>query len=318
MSLPAVSAVIITYFRRDLMAEAVRAVAADPHASEIVVVVDGSADGSIELLTEMAAADPRIRPVWRENGGEAAARQTGLEHATGEVVLLLDDDVVAGPGLAAGHARAHEGRTGTVVLGYMPTRRPAVRRPATFSTDLYADEYEAQCRRYEEDPGSVLRHFWAGNASLRREDALRVFDADAPRLGYHSDQVFGLRCLRAGLTGVFDRSLVSEHRHERDLDTFLRQARTSGSARRTVEELFPDLLEPGSLNDDLPLAMRAAISAAAAPGVCQLTAPALQWNVRRAGQLRMWRTEALLGRYLRQIQMRRGQRDYRPQSTVAR
>lgn len=146
---------------------------------------------------------------------------------------------------------------------------------------------------------------------------MRVFDANAPRLGYHSDQVFGLRCLRAGLTGVFDRSLVSEHRHERDLDTFLRQARTSGSARRTVEELFPDLLAPGSLADNLPLPMRVAVSAAAAPGVCQITAPALHWNIRRAGQLRLWRTEALLGRYLRQIQMRRGHRDYRTQPTVA-
>jgi hypothetical protein len=292
------------------MAEAVQAIAADRHAAEIVVVVDGSTDGSFELLTAMAAADPRIRPIWQENGGDVAARRTGLKHSSGEVVLLLDDDVIAGPGLALGHARAHEGRTGLVVLGYMPTRRPAVRRPAAFTTDLYADDYEAQCRRYDEDPALVLRHFWAGNASMRHGDALRVLEAETPRLGYHEDQIFGLRCLRAGLTGVFDRSLTAEHRHERDLATFLRQARSSGAARRTVEAMFPDLLEPGSLDDDLPLPVRAAIAAAAAPGVWQITRPAVHWNIRRAGRLRMWRTEALLGRYLRQIEMRRGHREY--------
>jgi GT2 family glycosyltransferase len=310
MSPPSVSAVIITYFRRDLMAEAVRAIAADPYTAEIVVVVDGSTDGSHELLTEMAAADPRIRPIWQENGGDVAARRTGVKHSSGEVVLLLDDDVIAGPGLARGHALVHEGRPGLVVLGYMPTRRPAVRRPAAFTTDLYADDYEAQCRRYEDDPALVLRHFWAGNASMRRTDALRVLDSETPRLGYHEDQIFGLRCLRAGLTGVFDRGLTAEHRHERDLATFLRQARSSGAARRTVEAMFPDLLEPGSLEDDLPLPVRAAISVAAAPGVFQITQPAVHWNIRRAGQLRLWRTEALLGRYLRQIEMRRGHREH--------
>jgi GT2 family glycosyltransferase len=310
VSLPSVSAVITTYRRRELMEEAVRAIAADPYTSEIVVVVDGSPDGSYELLTEMARAQPRIRPVWRENGGEAAARQTGMEHASGEVVLLLDDDVIAGPALAEGHARVHARRPGHIVLGHMPTRRPAVPRPGAFATRLYADEYEAQCRRYEADPSTVLRHFWAGNASMRREDALRVgLLGDGPRLGYHDDQVFGLRCLRAGLTGVFDRTLLAEHRHERDLDAFLHQARLSGSARRALEAMFPDLLAPGELDDRLPLPVRAAIAAAAAPGLSRMTAPALRAGVRRAGQLRLWRAELLLAKYLRQIELRRGHHD---------
>jgi GT2 family glycosyltransferase len=309
MSLPSVSAVIATYQRRDLMAHAVRAVAADPYVSEIVVVVDGSPDGSYELLTGMAAEDPRIRPVWRENGGEAAARQSGVETATGDVVLLLDDDVIAGPGLARGHAAVHAHTAGTVVLGYMPTRRPAVRRPGGFTTDLYADEYEAQCRRYESDPSTVLRNFWAGNVSMRRADALRVgLLGGGPRLGYHGDQEFGLRCLRAGLTGVFDRGLVAEHHHERDVDAFLRQARSAGAARHALERLFPDLIPAGALRDALPLPVRAAVAAGAAPGLYPVAAPVLRWNIRRAGQRRLWRVESGLARYLRQVELRRGYR----------
>lgn len=321
MSLPSVSAVIVTYQRRDLMAHAVRAIAADPYVGEVVVVVDGSPDGSYELLTGMAADDPRIRPVWRENGGEGAARQSGVENATGDLVLLLDDDVIAGPGLARGHASVHAragaggDAAGVVVLGYMPARRPTVRRPGGFTTDLYADEYEAQCRRYESDPSTVLRHFWAGNVSMRRVDALRVgLHSGGPRLGYHSDQEFGLRCLRAGLTGVFDRGLVAEHRHERDLDTFLRQARSAGAARHDLERLFPDLIPPGGLRDVLPLPVRAAVAAAAAPGLCRVAAPVLRWNIRRAGQLRVWRVESTLARYLRQVELRRG---YRQRTALA-
>lgn len=315
MSLPSVSAIIATYQRRDLMAQAVHAVAADPDVSEIVVVVDGSPDGSYELLTELAAADPRIRPVWRENGGDATARQSGVELATGDVVLLLDDDVIAGPGLARGHAAVHArvaasgGAAGVVVLGYMPTRRPAQRRPGGFTTDLYADEYEAQCRRYESDASTILRNFWAGNVSIRRADALRVgLLTGGPRLRYHSDQEFGLRCLRAGLTGVFDRRLIAEHRHERDLDTFLRQARARGADRRALERRFSDLIPPGGLRDVLPLPVRAAVAAAAAPGLGRVVAPVLRWKLRRAGRLRLWRVESTLARYLRQVELHRGYR----------
>jgi len=316
VSLPSVSAVIATYQRRDLMARAVRAVATDPYVDEIVVVVDGSPDGSYELLTEMAADDPRIRPLWRENGGEAAARQSGVEEATGDIVLLLDDDVIAGPGLSRAHAAVHActgggggDAPGVVVLGYMPTRRPAVRRPGGFTTDLYADEYEARCRRYESDPSTVLRNCWAGNVSIRRADALRVgLRGGGPRLAYHSDQEFGLRCLRAGLTGVFDRGLVAEHHHERDLDTFLRQARNAAADRVALERLFPDLIPPGGLRDTLPLPVRAAVAATAAPGLCRVAVPVLRWSIRLAGRLRLWRLESALGRYLRQVELHRGYR----------
>jgi glycosyltransferase involved in cell wall biosynthesis len=312
MTLPTVSAVIVTYNRRDRLAEAVTAIGRDGHASEIVVVVDGCRDGSYELLSDLAGADPRIRPVWQENAGDAAARQTGVRHAGGEVVLVLDDDVIAGPGLAEGHARVHARGPGTVALGYMPVRRPAVRRPGSFASLLYADEYEAQCRRYEADPSTILRSFWTGNVSMRREDALRVgFDAAGRRLGYHGDQAFGLRCLRDGLVGIFDRSLFAEHLHERDMDTFVRQSRMRGADRRVLEELFPELVAPGNLQDDLPLPVRAAVALAAAPGLCRLTAPALRWQAGQAGRARLWRLESALARCLRQVELRRGYRDYR-------
>lgn len=63
---------------------------------EIVCVNDGSTDDSLEILEEYAARDSRIRVVSRPNGGLSAARNTGLQHCTGEWVLGVDaDDYVA-------------------------------------------------------------------------------------------------------------------------------------------------------------------------------------------------------------------------------
>ena len=143
---------------------------ADPAADEIVVVDDGSNDGTLKLLEDLAAAHPQLRPVPTRHRGRAAARQLGLERATGEVVLLLDDDVVAAQGLVEGHARAHAVSDGLVVVGYMPIRLPAGRRPGDASTFLYAGNYEGSCAACERDPSLVLTR------ALRRQR----LDAAAP------------------------------------------------------------------------------------------------------------------------------------------
>jgi GT2 family glycosyltransferase len=298
--------VIPTYQRRSSLAEVVRAAGADPSVTEIVVVVDGCDDGSYELVAELAGTDPRIQPVWQDNSGDAAARQTGVEKASGELVLLLDDDVLAGPGLASGHARAHAERDGLVVLGYMPTRVPSPRTAGDFATLLYADEYERVCARYRRDPASILTNLWTGNVSLRRVDALRVGLAGPHRLGYHADQEFGLRCRRAGLVGRFDPSLTAVHLHQRDLAGFARQSWLRGADRRYLLARYADLVGPTDLLDALPIPARVAVAIAAAPVLHRVAVPLLHLGIRSAGRVRAWRTETALARLLRQIQLHRG------------
>ena len=59
---------------------------------EILCVNDGSTDGSAAILEEYAARDARIKVFTQPNGGLSAARNTGLEHATGEWVTGVDSD----------------------------------------------------------------------------------------------------------------------------------------------------------------------------------------------------------------------------------
>jgi len=60
--------------------------------SELVVVNDGSRDGTGALLDQLAAVDPRIRVIHKPNGGHGPAIMTGLSHAQGEHVFLIDSD----------------------------------------------------------------------------------------------------------------------------------------------------------------------------------------------------------------------------------
>jgi len=67
-------------------------------ASEVVAVNDGSKDRSLDQLREQAAAFPRLRIVdLRRNFGQTAALMAGIDHARGDVVLMIDADLQNDP-----------------------------------------------------------------------------------------------------------------------------------------------------------------------------------------------------------------------------
>ena len=61
---------------------------------EIVMVDDGSTDGTTQRLAEIADRDPRVKVIeFRRNFGQTAAMQAGLDYAEGECIVTLDGDL---------------------------------------------------------------------------------------------------------------------------------------------------------------------------------------------------------------------------------
>jgi glycosyltransferase involved in cell wall biosynthesis len=86
-----VSVIIPTYNRRELVLAAVRTVLAQTRpVQEILVIDDGSTDGTAEALKQ--AFGDRVRHVWQANAGVSAARNHGLRLARGRYLALLDSD----------------------------------------------------------------------------------------------------------------------------------------------------------------------------------------------------------------------------------
>jgi glycosyltransferase involved in cell wall biosynthesis len=82
---------------------------------EVIVVDDGSTDATPEVARRYAG-QLNLNYVHQDNRGRAGARNTGLQHATGEIVFFNDDDRLPAPNLLQAHAQAH--RTGNeVVIG---------------------------------------------------------------------------------------------------------------------------------------------------------------------------------------------------------
>ncbi|UYM06993.1 glycosyltransferase family 2 protein [Solicola gregarius] len=135
---PAVSVILPIYNVENYLRECLDSVLAQRGGDlEVIVVDDGSPDRSADIAAEYAARDRRVRLVSRPNGGLGAARNTGLEHATGEYVAFVDSDDRLPPGaLAAMLASARTSGSDMVVGSARRFSTTSVWKP-TWVDDLH-------------------------------------------------------------------------------------------------------------------------------------------------------------------------------------
>lgn len=131
-SAPLISVVIPCYNQARYLGDAIRSVLEQGgQGVEIIVVNDGSTDDTLTIVAQF----PGVRCITQENRGLAAARNTGLAHCRGELVVFLDADDRLLPGaLESGSTQMSADRSLAFVAGFsrfisgegepMPTDQP--------------------------------------------------------------------------------------------------------------------------------------------------------------------------------------------------
>ena len=122
--MPHISVVIPTHNRIERLKRVLAALECQDYALsdfEVIVVSDGSSDSTDEYLRTLTTP-LQLHTVVQPNQGVAVARNNGVRHATGDLVLFIDDDVVPSPQLIVEHIRLHTAHADDViVLGPMLT-----------------------------------------------------------------------------------------------------------------------------------------------------------------------------------------------------
>jgi glycosyltransferase involved in cell wall biosynthesis/GT2 family glycosyltransferase len=240
-----ISIVIATYDRRDslarLLAQVRSQLEAEPDLAEgtdVVVVVDGSTDGSLELC-ESIDVPVAVKAVWQRNRGRAAARNVGLRLATGELVLFLDDDVLPEPGLLRRHRDAHEAGPPRLVMGpHLTDLDPGAIAPNQPWVERIYEEMAAS--------GVVDRadRFSTANTSGPTEVFRDVGGFDEGFTGWGGeDTELGQRVLRAGYEILFDPAARATHSQSLTLSEFCANNVSAGRTLPRIIGLHPELVD---------------------------------------------------------------------------
>ncbi len=222
-SAPRLSVVVPTYNRRDRLERVLRSLAAQDidEAFEVIVASDGSTDGTDEYLGGDATPLP-VTALSQPNRGPAAARNLGVGRARGDLVVFIDDDVVADAGLLRAHRDAHQ-RLGDrwVVIGPMLNPPDHTMSPwVAWEQEMLAKQYRAMGRG---DYTATARQFYTGNASLRREHLREVGGFD-PSFRRAEDVELAFRLDDVGLRFHYERDAVGLHYAERSYEAWRRTA----------------------------------------------------------------------------------------------
>ena len=196
---PLITVQICTYNRRALLGQVMEALFAqdlDPARYEIVLVDDGSSDGTYEHVIRGLRPPCALHVVRQNNGGLARGRNVGIERARGEVILFMDDDVLATPGLLSAHARFHRVHPRAICRGgVINVASFESLPPARYSWRNYSGAY-----------------FWTTNVSaplaLVREAG--GFDERFSEYGWE-DLELGYRLRRMGVPSILARDALVYH-----------------------------------------------------------------------------------------------------------
>jgi glycosyltransferase involved in cell wall biosynthesis len=207
----------------------------DAAAAELVVVDNGSEDGTLQALEARSLDFPLVlRAISEPRAGAGPARNAGLAAARGETVLFLGDDTrPTEPDLLRRHVELHDGRTDPyAVLG-----RVAWAPELDITPLMRWLEHGGQFAYADMSAGPAgPEHFYTAHVSVARSrlECAGGFDERVPFL--FEDSLLGKRLFAAGLLLEYHPELLVHHDHAITLPGWIRRQEDVGRAGRRLRK----------------------------------------------------------------------------------
>ena len=206
-----VSVVIPTYNRQPILEKCLRAMeqqllpADSPIADyEVVIVDDGSTDGTVNWLRENAAALPHVRLFEQNHKGPAIARNLGVTEARGDIIIFVDSDLVVLPDFLHQHGTALK----------QAYEEKGSDRVFTYGRVVNTCNFDAPTSEPFKVTDYSQAFFATGNVAIARHwlEAAGLFDTQFQLYGWE-DLELGVRLKNLGLSLVKVPAAVGYHWH---------------------------------------------------------------------------------------------------------
>jgi glycosyltransferase involved in cell wall biosynthesis len=241
------SVIIATYNRAAGLRACLERLACQTQPSsefEVIVVVDGSTDGTDQMLHGIALPY-RLTVISRQNQGQCVALNRGAEAATGRYLLFTDDDMVPHPDLIAQHIKAHREHPEIVAVGQITIDVPAHADPVARSLAEWWRRHYERLNTGERLP--IYQDCYGANMSVERRTFFAVggWATDLPR---SYDVELAYRLERHGCSFKYVSQAISQHNYDKDAFGIVADAEREGVASLVLYQRYPEMLQ------DLPLA----------------------------------------------------------------
>jgi CDP-glycerol glycerophosphotransferase len=162
-----VSVVVPIYQVEDYLRECLDSIGSQTFTDyEVIVVDDGSTDGSRAIAEEYARSDSRVQLIGRENGGLGAARNTGVQQARGAYLAFVDSDDVLPPGALRALVASADTTGSDMVAGSVLRFNRLRTWSPSWVNDVHGDRRE---RIRIEEFLPLLRNLYTWNKLFRRD-----------------------------------------------------------------------------------------------------------------------------------------------------
>ncbi len=241
--MPAVSVVIPTRDRQATLRETLATLAAQDFPAggcdfEVIVVLDGCRDGSRQMLEQLHPPF-EMRVIDKAHGGAGAARNAGAAVARAELLLFLDDDIRADPGLVREHLAAQREHGPMVGIGRLTFRST---RGSGGLVGFLSDWWKSHDERLTREPESAdSTDAYAGNICLPRSwiNAVGGFAIDLAR---PDDVELAFRLEMAGHPFRYVPGAAGRQEFDKSPEAIRRDARLEGEGAVELLRRHPPIL----------------------------------------------------------------------------
>jgi glycosyltransferase involved in cell wall biosynthesis len=199
-----VSVVIPTYNRNRILISTLKCIIKQlPPFHELLVIDQTSLhDYDTEKILEKYDSKNFIRWIRLKYPSIPKAMNTGLLHASHEIILFLDDDIIPNQNLVATHVFSHNHSDADLVAG----RVIQPWDPEFKSEDCRVFPFTMKCKHWTDE-------FMGGNFSVRRSAAIKIggFDENFVKVAYRFERDFADRLITAGGKILFEPSAIIKH-----------------------------------------------------------------------------------------------------------